>query len=104
MSVKVARDLDFSVIDSVRSFSGFEGEIQLEDDLQEDLGIDSVEVVELLAELLTAAGAGHRRVDADRIVTVADLENTLRTVVQESPRVEDNPMAQKSSVAQESRA
>jgi acyl carrier protein len=84
MSFKVAHDLESSVIDSVRSFSGFEGEIQPEDDLQEDLGIDSVEVVELLAELLTAAGAGHRRVDADRIATVADLRNTLLEVMRET--------------------
>lgn len=77
MSIAVARDLESLVIESLRTFTGFAGAINPEDDLQEDLGIDSVEVVELVAGLLTRASATDRRIDVDKIATVADLRTAL---------------------------
>ncbi|MCB1054741.1 MAG: acyl carrier protein [Acidobacteria bacterium] len=81
MTLGVANDLESFVIEGLRSFTGYTGAIEPADDLQEDLGIDSVEVVELVGSLLARTSTPNRRVDVDKIATVADLKAALEDVL-----------------------
>jgi acyl carrier protein len=66
-----------AVLESLRRFCGAVDNVRPGQDLQNDLGIDSVEIVELAALLAGRFGVGARDMSLEDVVTVADLTNRV---------------------------
>lgn len=69
--------IDEMVAGCLRHFCQGTAEIRGADSLQDDLGIDSIEMVELAAMLTQQCGMGSRRIDLDGVDTVGDLGELL---------------------------
>ena len=83
MNDMTRQQIDEAVTDCLRRFCSGVDDIRPVDDLQDDLGIDSIEMVELAAMLSKQCGIGSRRIDLDGVATVGELgdrlERSLRT-------------------------
>lgn len=70
------KTIDDAILECLRRF-GAEKNVQPTDELEGDLGIDSIERVELASMVAKHLGAPSRRMDLDGVVTVADLGSRL---------------------------
>ena len=69
--------IDQAVIEALQGLYGTVREVGPAQDLQQDLGLDSIEMVELASSVAKQLGAGSRRLDLAGVVTVRDLTARL---------------------------
>ena len=82
MSNRVPRtDIEVAVAQAIRKLGLCDVEVLPLHELQNDLGIDSTEMVELAAIVRGDLGLTRERLDLRKIVTVADMVSQLETML-----------------------